>query len=455
MKAVYVSRPDGATRLILFFAGWAMDSRPWQRLEFGGYDIAVVSDYRDSRLPLDLAAYEEIVVIAWSFGVVGAEQWLAEEGRKHPVTATIAVNGTPEAVDDRLGIPSALFEATLASLTPASLAKFYRRVAGKRLPLISDAMPQREFDTLADELRAVYASRGRRGVSWDKAIVSTADRIIPAANQIASWSATPTEIIIEADADHLPDLATLLARHLAAKTLVASRFGRAAESYDEAALAQRIIAARAAGLADEALTGDAIEIGCGSGLSTRLLFARCPSLRLRAVDLCAVDASIEGVEVEQADAELLMKRLPASSLDLVYSVSAIQWFNSLPAFLREARRVLRPGGRLVATTFGPETMRELRDSLPRQRHYPTADTIHRRLEAEDWADVMVTPDIVTLTFATVRDVAAHMRATGVNALSTSNPVGSLRHMLAHYPLAPDGSAPLTYQPIYITATKPL
>jgi ubiquinone/menaquinone biosynthesis C-methylase UbiE len=42
---------------------------------------------------------------------------------------------------------------------------------------------------------------------------------------------------------------------------------------------------------------------------------------------------------------------PDASFDSVVSLEAAQHFRSLPRFFREARRVLRPGGRLVVCTF--------------------------------------------------------------------------------------------------------
>ena len=47
MLIKYVSKNRGCRRLILIYAGWAMDWRPFRGLEAHGYDIAVVWDYRE------------------------------------------------------------------------------------------------------------------------------------------------------------------------------------------------------------------------------------------------------------------------------------------------------------------------------------------------------------------------------------------------------------------------
>ena len=61
-----------------------------------------------------------------------------------------------------------------------------------------------------------------------------------------------------------------------------------------------------------------------------------------------------------ADAEQLPLR--DASVDLVYSNVALQWCNDLEGVFREINRVLRPGGLLMFTTFGPDTLSELRVS---------------------------------------------------------------------------------------------
>ena len=46
--------------------------------------------------------------------------------------------------------------------------------------------------------------------------------------------------------------------------------------------------------------------------------------------------------------------------DLVWSSSAIQWSDNLPIVLKHIKRVLKPNGFFIFSTFGPETLKELR-----------------------------------------------------------------------------------------------
>lgn len=98
MKHAFVQR-NGARRLIVIFAGWGMDARPFAGLTRPGYDIAVVWDYREAGLDPTLAAgYDEVCVLAWSMGVMAAQ--MCNDALGPNVTARIAVGGTPCPVSD-------------------------------------------------------------------------------------------------------------------------------------------------------------------------------------------------------------------------------------------------------------------------------------------------------------------------------------------------------------------
>ena len=90
----------------------------------------------------------------------------------------------------------------------------------------------------------------------------------------------------------------------------------------------------------------ALDAGCGPGLSTLAL----AEIARRVV---GVDASREMVALAPPDARVSYTVAPAEELpfgdgafELLTASQAFHWFDR-PRFLREARRVLRPGGHLV------------------------------------------------------------------------------------------------------------
>ncbi|MDE7089467.1 MAG: DUF452 family protein, partial [Prevotella sp.] len=101
------------SRLLLIFTGWSTDHNHLRELQMPGWDIAVIYDYSTPIIngAPDFNRYDEIAVIAWSFGVPVATVFL-KENQHLPVTCTIAVNGTLYPVDDLRGIPHVIFNAT-------------------------------------------------------------------------------------------------------------------------------------------------------------------------------------------------------------------------------------------------------------------------------------------------------------------------------------------------------
>lgn len=459
--------PTAPHRLILLFAGWGMDERPFEDVGVPGYELCVLWDYRNDTFPAGLEAkfgdYAEIVVVAWSFGVPAATRFIASH-RSLPVTARISVNGTMHPVDDGKGIPADIFNGTLDGLTVKTLSKFYLRMCGggETFRRFSERLPKRSVGELRDELSAiaalpVFAPAGL----WDRAVIGAKDRIIPADNQRQAWISEAFETI-ETDSPHLPDFNALLRRMITEKRLVASKFSRARETYSSNAVVQQNISEKLVRkvnevVGDRTAVRDVLEIGCGTGLTTRLLAGVSGIDAIEAWDLHISPSfgPIEGAAVtkRECDAETAIRQLPDASVDLIVSASTMQWFNSPATFLRECGRVLRPGGSAVISTFGPETMRELTSSLSVRRHYPEVEA-YSRMIPRGCALRKLSSETIGMTFPSASDALRHVRLTGVNALSSAaNGPSAVRELLANYPLDPDGNAVLTYQPVYIVISK--
>ncbi|MCI8998126.1 MAG: DUF452 family protein [Muribaculaceae bacterium] len=452
--------PVPASRLLLLFAGWGMDHNPFTRLKVSGYDLCVVWDYRDDRLSFEIAPerYDEIAVVAWSFGVPAAARFIASHPEL-PFTTKIAINGTQHPVDDRMGIPVGIFRGTLDGLNEKSLQKFYLRMAGsgEAYKAFATTLPERQITELKEELMAVETNDSPI-ITWDKAIISASDRIIPPANQFNAWENEAFEICSYEGA-HLPAFPTLLPSLLTDKSLVKRRFHRAASTYDSNAIIQQRIARNLMDLwtADSAKPLDILEIGCGTGYSTRLICNNCNITTLRLWDLTISDSFVEefsrlGADIESCDAETEIRNLPSESIDAIITTSTVQWFNSLPSFLLQVERVLRPGGQAVISTFGPDTMREINATMGRESLYPDIDTLHRMIPG-GMIIGHLSSTTMHLTFPTPMDVLRHVRLTGVNATTPAASAAETRAFLRSYPTLPDSTAPLTYQPIYMILTK--
>jgi SAM-dependent methyltransferase len=103
-----------------------------------------------------------------------------------------------------------------------------------------------------------------------------------------------------------------------------------------------------------------LDVACGTGIGARLAAAVVGrSGSVLGLDLDegmlaiarAAGASAEGAAIRWCRASALMMPLGDKHLDYVLCLEGIQFFPDRAAGLREMRRVLRPGGRLVATIW--------------------------------------------------------------------------------------------------------
>ena len=209
-------RRSGSPTLELFFAGWGMDSRPFAWAADAPHtadcDFAVCYDYTDIQLDkvnqanAQLHGYSKVRVRAWSLGVYAASLVLPDMGCA--ISTAVAINGTLWPVDDELGIPHAVYDATAANLTDESLERFNRRMCGAHRAVFEQRRPLRSVDSLRAELlhiRECAADRTRpQFTGWTQAVLSSRDKIFPIANMRRAWAATPQ---LELDEPHyMPDI---------------------------------------------------------------------------------------------------------------------------------------------------------------------------------------------------------------------------------------------------------
>ena len=212
-------RRAGCPTLELFFAGWGMDSRPFAWAADSPHtahcDFAVCYNYTDMTLDAEaLRPYSEVRVRAWSLGVYAAS--LVLPGLQCAVSRAMAINGTLTPVDDSLGIPVAVYDATLQNLSAESVERFNRRMCGahravfeaRRYSRNSSSRSARSVDSLLAELLHIKECAAHKGkaqfTGWNMAILSKKDRIFPIANMRKAWSAIP---VLELDEPHyLPDI---------------------------------------------------------------------------------------------------------------------------------------------------------------------------------------------------------------------------------------------------------
>lgn len=111
-----------------------------------------------------------------------------------------------------------------------------------------------------------------------------------------------------------------------------------------------------------------------------------------------------------------MQALPIgdASVDLVWSNMALHWLVEPMAAFRELRRVLSPGGLLMFSTLGPDTLKELRAAAG-------ADRVHAFIDMHDLGDMMLAAglaapvmdmEVLTIRYADADALLADLRRSG-------------------------------------------
>lgn len=202
-------------RLLLFFAGWGMDEFPFMQYTPPESDFMICYDYRTLDFDASLIKpYAMIDVVAWSMGVWAASQVL--QGMSLPIRKSVAINGTPFPIDERRGIPPAIFQGTLKGLNQTTLLKFQRRMCldGNSFARFKESAPQRTVEELKEELDAIgrqYEQLPPTGFNWQRAFIGQNDRIFPPAHQQEAWNDS-TALIESGNEAHYDE--SLLKRYL-------------------------------------------------------------------------------------------------------------------------------------------------------------------------------------------------------------------------------------------------
>jgi malonyl-CoA O-methyltransferase len=250
---------------------------------------------------------------------------------------------------------------------------------------------------------------------------------------------------------------------------VRASFERASATYDAAAVLQTRVR-------DELLSrlelvrvspGVIVDVGCGTGHGARAL-----KDRYRSAMVIALDPALGMLRetrrrgswlrpLQRLCGDVFQLPLRDGTVDLVFSSLALQWCDDLDAALCEIRRVLSPGGFFAFTTFGPDTLRELRQAWAaadggthvsgfRDMH-DIGDAVARAGLSEPVMDV----ERLTMVYPEVAAITRDLKIIGARNATAARARGLMgkerwRAMTAAYETQrqPSGLLPATYEVVY-------
>ncbi len=259
-------------------------------------------------------------------------------------------------------------------------------------------------------------------------------------------------------------------------------FGRAARSYDQAAVLQREISNRMLSRLEyiKYRPDVILDAGSGTGHGSQQLAKRYPKSQLIAMDIAWTMLSharpntawwqrllpLRQQRTDYVCADIEQLPIKNESVGMVWSNLAFQWCNNLEHTFAEMHRILRTDGLLLFSTFGPDTLKELRQS------FAQADTfshVNRFIDMHDIGDLLVhngfsTPvmdmEYITLTYSDVISVMRDLKAIGAHNVLLGRQQGLMgknkwqQAINAYEKLRRDGKLPATFEVIYGHAWRP-
>jgi malonyl-CoA O-methyltransferase len=244
-----------------------------------------------------------------------------------------------------------------------------------------------------------------------------------------------------------------------------------ATAYDQAAVLQREVATRMAErlsylkLAPQRI----IDIGARTGFGTRLVQQHFPQASVMALDSEAhilaqgfpAGASwkrllgLGGNEFICSCADFAQLPLRNASVDMLWSNLALHYHDP-DAMFKEAQRVLKPGGLLMFSLFGPDTLKELRTAS-------SGASMKRLIDMHDVGDVLshngftapvMDMETITLTYSALPDLLQDLHHTGEAFLlpeilrDEANQTARSTVAQQYEAFRAEGKLPATYEIVY-------
>jgi len=251
-------------------------------------------------------------------------------------------------------------------------------------------------------------------------------------------------------------------------------FGRAAATYEAHAVLQAEVGARLLERLDglDIKPDRVLDVGSGPGRGAAALCARFPDANVTAVDLALpmlrAAASHAGDPFAFARVGADAQALPFAdgSVDLVHSNLCLQWCDDPGLAIAEFARVLKAGGLLLFTTFGPATLHELRtafaaaDATPHVGRFVDMHDIGDALLTTGFRDPVLERDDFVLTYADALTLMRELRAIGATNADakrqrTLTGKTHLKRVVdAYEAFRADGVLPATYEVVYAQAFAP-
>jgi len=206
-------------------------------------------------------------------------------------------------------------------------------------------------------------------------------------------------------------------------------FDRAAEAYDTFAVLQREVGDRALSRLSYIQIEPklVLDLGAGTGYCARRLEDLYKHARIVLLDIAPSMLRIARSQARRwfsrthyVCGDITHLGIQTGSVDFIFSNLVLQWCPDLAAVFRECARVLRPGGLMLFTTLGPDTLRELRhawsfvDELPHVNLFLDMHDVGDALIGAGFSAPVLDREHLTMTYKDLFDLMRDLKGIGAH-----------------------------------------
>lgn len=252
---------------------------------------------------------------------------------------------------------------------------------------------------------------------------------------------------------------------------VGKTFDRVADRYDQHAALEREVGARLLDRLGFQRRDPAriIDLGGGTGVCAKAL-----KRQYRKAEVIAIDASQAMCGHIRRQSSLLwplrpvcadLSALPLAdrSADLLFSNLAMQWCQDFHSVMAGFRRVLRPGGLLLFSSLGPDSMKEMKSVMGgtqnpgSARQFADMHDLGDALVAAGFSEPVMDSEFITTEYRDLDTLIAELEATGADThiRDWARCAGRGKDLAeAYLPLVYNGRYPVTWEIVYGAAFGP-
>ncbi len=263
------------------------------------------------------------------------------------------------------------------------------------------------------------------------------------------------------------------------KARVRASFNRAANTYDAAAVLQKMVREEMLSRLDlvNIKPKAILDAGCGTGHGSFALQKRFKNAQVIALDIAL--GMLQQTKLQQPVLNKMLNKLFSkqqlvcadieslpiadNSVGMIWSNLALQWCNNLDAAFTQAARVLQPEGLYMFSTFGPDTLKELRAATQNNHTH-----VSRFIDMHDIGDALIrcgfsAPALdvekYTLTYDDIKSVMTDLKNIGAHNATQGRArglqgKGFLQNLTQNYEqYRSEGKLPATFEVIYGHAWK--